>query len=89
MPMDTELLIWRKTAPLTCVLCTQDWNDGVIPHYTMPPAQRRANSLRVVSDWGKEFSADKVMVTYNSFTSFIQHLSCAVNMLNCCESCVF
>eukprot|EP00803_Ostreobium_quekettii_P004167 evm.model.scf_1272.3 EVM.evm.TU.scf_1272.3 scf_1272:13025-17427(+) len=37
----------------------QDWNGGVIPFYTMPPERRAVGSVRVVSEWGKDFAVDE------------------------------
>lgn len=42
-----------------------DWNSGRIPYYTTPPergskADRKHAAAEVVTDWGKEFNADKV-----------------------------
>ncbi len=40
----------------------QDWNDGRIPYYTVPP-QRQSEvegSAALVQQWGQEFNADEV-----------------------------
>ena len=41
----------------------QDWNDGRIPFYTMPPqreSQQGHSAAEVVAHWGADFDADKV-----------------------------
>lgn len=41
----------------------QDWNDGRIPYYTMPPqreAQQGHAAAEVVTNWGTQFDADEV-----------------------------
>lgn len=41
----------------------QDWNDGRIPFYTMPPkrqAQEGHAAAEVVTNWGSDFDADQV-----------------------------
>lgn len=41
----------------------QDWNDGRIPFYTMPPhreAQQGHAAAEVVTHWGTQFDADEV-----------------------------
>ena len=42
-----------------------DWNGGRIPYYTTPPkrgtkADRKHATAEVVTNWSKEFNADKV-----------------------------
>ena len=40
----------------------QDWNDGRIPYYTVPP-QRQSEvegSAALVQQWGQDFNADEV-----------------------------
>lgn len=40
----------------------QDWNDGRIPYYTLPPKQRanqQYDTAEVVSSWAAEFDAEK------------------------------
>jgi hypothetical protein len=43
----------------------QDWNSGVIPYYTLPPAED-ANAAyedaAVVSGWAQEFDADRCVL---------------------------
>jgi len=48
-----------------------DWNSGRIPYYTSPPtrgskADRKHATAEVVTDWGKEFNADKVFAAEES-----------------------
>lgn len=41
----------------------QDWNDGRIPYYTMPPqreTQQGHAAAEVVTNWGAQFDADEV-----------------------------
>lgn len=40
----------------------QDWNDGRIPYYTLPPERRSEveGSAAVVAQWGADFNADEV-----------------------------
>ena len=40
----------------------QDWHDGKIPYYTLPPERGSVvkGSAEVVSSWAKEFDADQV-----------------------------
>ena len=45
-------------------LVLQDWNDGRIPFYTMPPkreAQEGHAAAEVVTNWSTDFDADQVM----------------------------
>jgi len=46
----------------------QDWNDGRIPYYTMPPKRNSeiAGSSAVVTDWGAEFDAETVFAAEQS-----------------------
>jgi nuclear GTP-binding protein len=40
----------------------QDWTQGRIPYYTLPPQQRpnqQHESAEVVSSWAAEFDADR------------------------------
>lgn len=40
----------------------QDWNEGRIPYYTVPPTERpnqEFETAEVVSAWASEFDADK------------------------------
>lgn len=43
-------------------MVVQDWNDGRIPYYTLPPKRNSevAGSTGLVETWGKEFNADEV-----------------------------
>jgi nuclear GTP-binding protein len=55
--------------PLRVVL--NDWNSGRIPYYTTPPkrgskADRKHAAAEVVTDWAKEFNADKVFAAEES-----------------------
>ncbi len=61
----------------------QDWNDGRIPFYTMPPlreAQQGHAAAEVVTTWGNDFDADQVMIHCNSdispFHVMLASLSC-------------
>jgi nuclear GTP-binding protein len=40
----------------------QDWNNGRIPFYTLPPERPTValGSAEIVQDWAKEFDADEV-----------------------------
>lgn len=40
----------------------QDWHDGKIPYYTLPPERGSVvkGSAEVVSSWAKEFDAEQV-----------------------------
>eukprot|EP01121_Diplochlamys_sp_Union-15-3_P012206 TRINITY_DN362_c0_g1_i1.p1 TRINITY_DN362_c0_g1~~TRINITY_DN362_c0_g1_i1.p1 ORF type:complete len:664 (+),score=137.96 TRINITY_DN362_c0_g1_i1:141-1994(+) len=46
-------------------LVLQDWNEGRIPYYTIPPDITKDKSVHVgsevVSQWGKEFDIDKIL----------------------------
>lgn len=46
----------------------QDWNDGRIPYFTMPPKRHSEvlGSAAVVNEWGKEFNADEVFANESS-----------------------
>jgi nuclear GTP-binding protein len=40
----------------------QDWNEGRIPYYTVPPTERpnqEFDSAEIVTAWASEFDADK------------------------------
>ncbi|RKP09705.1 P-loop containing nucleoside triphosphate hydrolase protein, partial [Thamnocephalis sphaerospora] len=39
----------------------QDWNNGKIPFYTMPPATQRVQRSELVTAWGKEFDLNALM----------------------------
>jgi hypothetical protein len=40
----------------------QDWNDGRIPYYTLPPSRGNTEfqDAAIVTNWSKEFNADEV-----------------------------
>ena len=40
---------------------TQDWNDGRIPYFTLPPKRDSevAGSAQLVAEWGPDFDADQ------------------------------
>lgn len=42
--------------------CTQDWNEGRIPYYTLPPSRGNTEfqEAAIVSNWANEFDADAV-----------------------------
>ncbi len=48
-----------KAAPLLCCLPLQDWNDGRIPYFTLPPKRDTevAGSAQLVAEWGADFDA--------------------------------
>jgi hypothetical protein len=49
----------NSTAAARLVL--QDWNNGVIPYFTHPPARASAyDSAELVGSWAREFNADEV-----------------------------
>lgn len=53
------VLSWLQAAAR---IVLQDWNDGRIPYYTSPPADRpnqEFETAEVVSAWASEFDADK------------------------------
>lgn len=40
----------------------QDWNEGRIPYYTLPPQDRpnqQYETAEIVTNWATEFDADK------------------------------
>ncbi|KAK9864482.1 hypothetical protein WJX84_008023, partial [Apatococcus fuscideae] len=53
----------------------QDWHDGKIPYYTLPPERDSVvkGSAEVVSSWANEFDADQVYAAEGN--AVIQHLS--------------
>ncbi|KAF6261306.1 hypothetical protein COO60DRAFT_1699870 [Scenedesmus sp. NREL 46B-D3] len=53
----------------------QDWNEGRIPYYTLPPVARNTqyNTAEVVTTWAAEFDADKVFADEEK--AVIQHLT--------------
>ncbi|KAJ9530208.1 hypothetical protein QJQ45_023474 [Haematococcus lacustris] len=52
----------------------QDWNDGRIPYFTLPPSRGNTEwqSAEVVNTWSKEFNADEVFAAEQS--AVIAHL---------------
>mmetsp|Transcript_13935 Transcript_13935/g.24422 ORF Transcript_13935/g.24422 Transcript_13935/m.24422 type:complete len:625 (+) Transcript_13935:237-2111(+) len=52
----------------------QDWNDGRIPYFTLPPSRgnEEFQSAEVVASWAKEFSADEVFAAERN--AVIAHL---------------
>eukprot|EP01026_Neomeris_dumetosa_P039032 TRINITY_DN3196_c0_g2_i2.p1 TRINITY_DN3196_c0_g2~~TRINITY_DN3196_c0_g2_i2.p1 ORF type:complete len:320 (-),score=83.30 TRINITY_DN3196_c0_g2_i2:575-1501(-) len=38
----------------------QDWNDGRLPYYTLPPQSAQPLNTQIVSEWSKEFDVDEV-----------------------------
>jgi len=58
----------QRTAQLTrsaLYACnTQDWNDGRIPFYTVPPSRgnKGFESASVVGSWAQDFNAEEVCV---------------------------
>lgn len=52
----------------------QDWSDGTIPHYTLPP-ERGASEFKdavIVSTWARDFNADEVFA--HEANAVIAHL---------------
>lgn len=49
-----------RAASSPCV--RQDWNDGRIPYYTVPPSRGNEGhaAAAVVGQWAKEFDAEEV-----------------------------
>ncbi|WIA12353.1 hypothetical protein OEZ85_012403 [Tetradesmus obliquus] len=52
----------------------QDWNEGRIPYYTLPPKAKNTqyNTAEVVTSWAAEFDADTVFA--DEAKAVIQHL---------------
>lgn len=36
----------------------QDWNNGKIPFYTLPPSQSKAHEVQIVEEWTQELHVD-------------------------------
>ena len=49
-----------------CVL--QDWNEGKIPFYTLPPVSNDVTESNVVSSWGAEFDINALLDEANNQT---------------------
>lgn len=49
----------------TARIVLQDWNDGRIPYYTLPPKRKTEieGSAAVVSAWGKEFDPEALLAS--------------------------
>lgn len=60
-------------SPYTKSVSIQDWNDGRIPYYTLPPARNTdLNESAVVATWAQDFNADQVFA--NEASAVIAHL---------------
>jgi nuclear GTP-binding protein len=55
------LLCASFTLQAAARIVLQDWNEGRIPYYTLPPKARNTqyNTAEVVTTWAAEFDADK------------------------------
>lgn len=52
-------------------LILQDWNNGKVPFYTMPPKRKTKINNELVVQWGKEFDIDNV--TQEEVDAFSNH----------------
>eukprot|EP01024_Parvocaulis_polyphysoides_P008549 TRINITY_DN12541_c0_g1_i2.p1 TRINITY_DN12541_c0_g1~~TRINITY_DN12541_c0_g1_i2.p1 ORF type:complete len:580 (-),score=92.77 TRINITY_DN12541_c0_g1_i2:322-2061(-) len=41
-------------------LVLQDWNDGKLPYYTLPPKRSQPQNTKIVSSWSADFDVDSV-----------------------------
>jgi ribosome biogenesis GTPase A len=59
----TRMLLLSASPALQAAarIVLQDWNEGRIPYYTLPPKARNTqyNTAEVVTTWAAEFDADK------------------------------
>jgi len=63
-PVLLLLLLLPGSPPVQAAarIVLQDWTQGRIPYYTLPPQQRpnqQHESAEVVSSWAAEFDADR------------------------------
>lgn len=47
----------------------QDWNEGKIPFYTLPPERKEIISTEIVSTWGKAFDIQSIIQLENNYIS--------------------
>nr|GEW63335.1 guanine nucleotide-binding protein-like NSN1 [Tanacetum cinerariifolium] len=55
----------------------QDWNEGKIQYYTMPPTRNEGEAMEssIVSELGKEFNVDEVYGTESSYIGSLKTLN--------------